>query len=281
MKKLLSVLLIVLLATMAVSCSTDKKQEEEKSEEVVGMPNPIKEYDSLDKINEITGVHIVIPSSIPVTDVKYTTINDEAAQVIFTLDDHKWTLRGSKNVNEDLSGIHDENNVFEPGQDGAVYLNDYLIDRLFVEGIQYSIVVSEAAGYDTMAFSDYTFEMERALEKASDSDGIAGDYQDATSQRATMEITKYEGVYDITVRWPSSATEETQWYMSGKLEKDKITYAGEDISTWVFDENGSEECTSSTASNNLGYFEIKDGKLYWTGAAQDECKACVFEKMPF
>ncbi len=280
MKKLLSVLLIVLLATMAVSCSTDKKQEE-KSEEVVGMPNPIKEYDSLDKINEIAGVHIVIPSSIPATDIKYTTISDEAAQVIFTLDGHKWTVRGSKNVDEDLSGIHNEKNVFVPGQDSAVYLPDYLIDRFFTEGMQYTIVISESSGYDTETFSDYTLKFEDAIKKASDPDGIAGNYQDATSQRATMEITKYEGVYDITVRWPSSANEETHWYISGKLDGKKITYGGENIATYVYDENGSEECIDSTAINNLGYFEIKDGKLYWTGAGQDQCKECVFEKMDY
>lgn len=281
MKKLLSVLLIVLLATMAVSCSTDKKQEEEKSEEVVGMPNPIKEYDSLDKINEIAGVHIVIPSSISVTDIKYTTISDEAAQVIFTLDGHKWTVRGSKNVDEDLSGIHNENNVFVPGQDSAVYLPDSLIDRFFIEGMQYTIVISESSGYDTETFSDYTLKFEDAIKKASDPDGIAGNYQDASSQRATMEISKYEDTYEITVHWASSASEETQWSMLGKLEKDKITYAGEDISTWAFDENGDGEITKSTASNNLGYFEIKDGKLYWTGAAQDQCKECIFEKLDY
>ena len=281
MKKVLSVLMILLLATMVVSCSTNKQQEEEKSEGIVGMPNPIKEYDSLDKINEIAGVHIVIPSSIPVTDIKYTTISDEAAQVQFMLDGYKWCVRGSKNVDEDLSGIHNENNVFIPGQDGAVYLPDSLIDRFFTEGIQYTIVISESAGYDTVAFSDYTLQFEDVIKKASDPDGIAGDYQDATSQRASMEITKYEGVYDITVRWPSSANEETHWYMSGKLDGKRITYAGENIATYVYDENGSEECTNSTAINNLGYFEIKDGKLYWTGAGQEECKACVFEKVAY
>ena len=279
MKKIICIVLIILLATMVVSCSSNKQVEHE--ENIANMPNPIKEYSSLDDINGIADVYIVIPSSIPATNIKYTTISDEAAQVMFMLDNHKWTVRGSRNVTDDLSGIHNESNVFEPGQDTAVYLNDYLIDRIFTEGIQYTIVVQEEQGYDPASYSDLFFKFEDSLKKASDPYGIAGYYQDSTSQRASMEVSKYEDTYEIIVHWPSSNSEETQWYMIGELESNKITYAGEDISTWVFDSEGNGEIIKSTASNNLGYFEIKERKLYWTGAAQEQCKECVFEKVEF
>lgn len=280
MKKIFSVLLIALLSLGVASCTTQNKQEEQ-SEEIIGMPNPIINYDTIDEINEKAGVHIVIPSSLSVTDLRYTTIQDETAQVNFVLDGHKWTVRGSKKVDQDISGIHNENNIFNPGEDICIYLTDFYIDRIFTEGIQYTIVMDDANGYDVEKYSNYIFEMENCLKQANDPNGIAGNYADSTSQRATMTIYKFDELYDITVRWPNSASEYKDWYISGTLKDNKISYGGEYISTYTVAEDGNETCTDSTATNNLGYFEIKDGKLYWTGAAESQCKECVFEKLPF
>lgn len=283
MKKIFYLLLVLLLGLTLSACSGNATQEK-KSEEIIGMPNPIISYETLDEVNEKVGVHIVIPSSIPASEYRYSTIKDETAQVTFILDEHEWTVRGSKIVNQDISGIHDENNYFAEGEDFGLYLNDYYLDRIFTEGMQYTIVMSNAKGYDEETFSNYVFEIESAIKKASDPNGIAGNYMDVTSQRASMEITKYEDTYEITVRWPSSASEEKIWFMSATLKDDKLSYAGEDIMVYEFDENGNEtvsDSTPSTATNNIGYFEIKNGQLYWTGAAQDQCKDCVFEKVPF
>lgn len=284
MKKLLSVLFILLLGLSICSCSTSVKQEEKKKDEIIsGMPNPIISYDSLEEINSKAKTHIVIPSSIPVSDFRYTTINDETAQVNFVLDEHKWTVRGSKITDQDISGIHDKDNIFNEGEDNCFYLTDYYIDRIFTEGIQYSIVMDEANGYDIEKYSNYVFEMENALKRASDPNGIAGVYADTTSHRASMEINKYDNTYEITVRWPNSSNEEKQWYMAGTLEDKKITYKGEDVAVYVYDENGDCEVVSGTSTtiNNVGHFEIKDERLYWTGAGEEQCKECVFEKIPF
>lgn len=283
MKKLLFILLTVLISLSFVSCSKKQEEPNEEVEEegLIGMPNPMKEYSSLDQINGIAGTHIVIPSSINASDFKYFTINNDLAEVRFTLDNLEWTIRGSKNVDMDISGIADENNVFESGQDGAVYLNDYYIDRIFVEGFQYTTVVKNENNYDVEIFSNHIFDIDKALRAASDINGIAGLYQDSTSQRASLEILKFGDLYDLTVTWASSASEVTYYYISGNYEDNKITYGGEQIAIYQYDENGEETFIDSTATNNLGYFEIKDGKLYWTGAAQDQCKTCVFEKIEY
>lgn len=276
MKKLFGILLTVLLGLSLVACSSSNEGA------TTGLANPIKDYDSIEEINEITGVHVVLPSSIDATDIKYQTINDETAQVVFMLDGHKWTLRGSKTVDQDISGIHDDNNQFISGQDFGMYINDYYLDRMFTENIQYTIVMdTDGEYYDEMKFSDYVFTIETALRQASDPTGISGSYQDSTSQRATMEISKYDEYYDIIVSWPDSSNQLTMWSISGTLEDNKINYRGEDISKYSYDSEGNEEYLDSTAINNVGYFEIKDEKLYWTGAGQDNCKDCVFEKIPF
>ena len=63
--------------------------------------------------------------------------------------------------------------------------------------------------------------------------------------------------------------EEMTWFDTS--EDKKITYKGEDIAVYVYDENGDCEVVSGTPTtiNNVGYFEIKDEKLYWTGEAEE------------
>lgn len=273
MKRLLKVLLITLLALLLGACSSNK-------EKIDGVPNPIKEYDSIDEINDAVGVHLIVSSMIPASDFTYSTINDEIAQVKFKLDNHSWTMRGAKITNQDISGINDPNNAFEPFSDYTVYLTDYYIDRLFINGIQYTITVDEAKGYDEVAYSNFIFTMENAIKNYNDVNGIAGSYMDKTSQRATMDIRKYDNTYEITVSWAQSADETTYWYMAGTFKDNRIQYTGEDIATYGFDNEGNQYVIDSTAANNVGYFEFKDGLLYWTGAAQDQCKECIFEKMP-
>lgn len=277
MKKIICLVLALLMMISLASCA--KKEEVQKEEENIGIANPIKEYDSLDKINEITKCHIVIPASFGVSDAVYSTINDEAAQVTFTYMNHKWTIRGSHDTNNNLSGIQDINENFTPGEDFGVYLNDYYVDIMFTEGQQYSIVMETPEINDEEMFSDTTFEIRKVIKNACDPNGIAGSYMDSTSQRATMEISKYDDQYEITVDWANDASSYKEWVMAATLEDGLLKYEGEDIYNWVTDANGDMEMTDYTTSNNVGKFEVKDGKLYWTGAAEESCRTCVFEKV--
>ena len=80
MKKIVSLFMVLLLGMTMVSCS--KKQEQQN----VGMPNPIKEYEKLEDINGKAGTHLVIPSSFAVSEVRYSTINDETSQIDFKME---------------------------------------------------------------------------------------------------------------------------------------------------------------------------------------------------
>lgn len=279
MKKIFSLLLALLMCLCIVSCSAKNENNEEEKENGANIANPIKEYDSLDKINEVTKCHIVIPSSIAASDVVYSTINDEAAQVQFTYNNHKWTVRGSHDTTTDLSGVHDENNVFEPNQDYTVYLNDYYIERMFTEGQQYTVVMDTPELNDEEFFSETVWEIMQAIKNACDPNGIAGEYADSVSQRATMTISKYDDMYEVIVQWANDATSTKEWVMAAKFEDGKLTYEGEDSGVYVTDANGEVNYTNQTTSNNVGSFELKEGKLYWTGAAEDSCKSCIFEKV--
>lgn len=111
-------------------------------------------------------------------------------------------------------------------------------------------------------------------------DALVGEYLDDYSQRAMLNAEKDEKADDtlvITVSWGSSATETTKWTMHAVLSSDgtKLSYTDGVCKDCVFD--GSGNVNETTVDDKMeGYFEVKDGKLYWTGASDDNCKDCVF-----
>ena len=122
---------------------------------------------------------------------------------------------------------------------------------------------------------------------------LAGEYQDETSGRAAATVianTEAKCV-NITVTWSGSATESTEWTMSAVKEGNQLvysdctkrtTFASEDLDE---EEEGDEDGMGGGAEETVEYeggsgsFEISDGKLLWTGAADEDCTGCVFVKL--
>lgn len=122
---------------------------------------------------------------------------------------------------------------------------------------------------------------------------LAGEYQDETSGRAAATVianTEAKCV-NITVTWSSSASESTEWTMSAVKEDNKLvysdctkrtTFASEDLDD---EEEGDEDGMGGGAEETVEYeggsgsFELSDGKLLWTGAADEDCTGCVFVKV--
>ena len=123
---------------------------------------------------------------------------------------------------------------------------------------------------------------------------LAGEYQDETSGRAAATVianTEAKCV-NITVTWSSSATESTEWTMSAVKEGNQLvysdctkrtTFASEDLDD---EGEGDEDGMGGGAEETVEYeggsgsFEIsEDGKLLWTGAADEDCTGCVFAKL--
>lgn len=271
MKK--TILTIALITSMLLICGCSQKQN---TEEISGMPNPMVEYDSLDKINEIAETNIVAPGVMGKTNEKYFVISDKLAHYTFELNGQKWTIRGAKEINEDISGIHDQNNIFESKQNATIYLENCYIERFFVDDTQYVIILDNPNGFDEEAFSNICYELENNIKGMFD---ITGEYQDEYSQRATMSVTEDNGTYYFTVYWSNSSNETIVYSMEGTREDEDIKYEGENIAVYTYDDEGNEMVADGTASNNIGWFEIVDGKLAWTGASKEENKNCVFVKV--
>ena len=188
---------------------------------------------------------------------------------------------------EDISGMHDERNVFTPNEDYGLYANEFFLDRFFDGDRQYTIVVKDPISadgeilLDEETFSNCCMEMKSIMKQHMD-DSLVGDYQNITDERMTLYVEKQGDKYIMSVNLNASDREFKCWTMVDAVkDSDRLTYKGEEIGEYTYDEDWNETSSNVTAANNVGYFEIKGDKLYWTGAAQEECRGYVFEKIVY
>ena len=278
MKKFLIILVALVMSFQMIACF---------AEEAVGIPNPVVEYDSLEEINTIVGVNLMHPAVMGVTNERFSVISNSIAQYECEINGLEWVFRGAYITEEDISGLYYEDNTFTPGDDFTLYTNECYLERFFDGERQYTIAVMNPISADGEVFLDEeTFmgicmELE-SIQKQHTDDPLVGDYDDTVSQRAMATVERYGDVYNISVTWSDSESELSCWTMyNAVLEEGRLTYLGEEIGHYTYDEEGNETSAEITATNNLGWLEIKDGMLYWTGAAQEECRTCVFEKIVY
>lgn len=273
MKKILTVLFTIIMCLSLCACS-------KKEEENANVPNPIVECTSLEEINEKVGVNLIKPPTMGVENERFSIINETIAQYDYELNGKNWTIRGANIYDEDISGIYSIDNEFVEGQGATLYTNTYYLERFFDGETQYTILLSNPEDVLQETFVDCCNELERIM-KYHLNDPLVGDYTDSVSQRATASVERKGDEYIVLVNWSNSVNETTSWLMYATLQDNKLSYAGENISAYVYDTEGNEISATPTASNNIGYFEIKDGKLYWSGAAQEICRTCIFEKIVY
>lgn len=101
MKKTLYILLALMLTAMLSGCKPATEPEPQ-----VGLPNPIVEIEDASDFGK-TGVSIDAPEG--ATDIRYSIISDQLAQVDFTLDGVTYTYRAAitENEDEDISGVYE------------------------------------------------------------------------------------------------------------------------------------------------------------------------------
>lgn len=285
MKKLFVVLFVLVMSLCLTVCFAE--ETEEKAAGTVAMPNPVVEYGSLEEINTLTGVELMHPAVMGVTNERFSVIGDTVAQYVCEINGMEWTFRGASVTDKDISGIFNEHNEFTPYQDFGLYTNEFYLERFFDGDRQYTIAIKDPIGEDgerfmeEETFMDICMEFE-SIQKYHRDDPLVGDYQDTVSQRAIAYVERHGDVYNIVVNWSDSDAELNSWTMFDAVrEGDRLTYRGEEIGHYTYDEEGNEISGDVNVSNNLGCFEIKNGMLYWTEAALEECRTCVFEKIAY
>lgn len=161
-----------------------------------------------------------------------------------------------------------------PFEDGARYLSKAKTPALVGDGI----IKIEEGKFIYIECSNNAFTAETPADAELEiffPGKLSGKYQDSFSQRATatvIEESDDEGELHINIHWGSSATEATEWNMEcEKAANGKYEY--DNCEKFEVTENGSK----LVYADGKGYFTLKDGKLLWDGAAEEQCKDCVFE----
>ena len=111
---------------------------------------------------------------------------------------------------------------------------------------------------------------------------LVGQFMDSNSQRASAVTTLGADANSLkmTVYWTNSAFEENRWTMTLTYDGSVFRYddCAKDILTYEQDGDSVTELVTNEYAGGGGYFEYQDGKLAWTGAADENCTECVFEK---
>lgn len=110
---------------------------------------------------------------------------------------------------------------------------------------------------------------------------ISGTYTDTFSERAEANVIEEvdidgESELHIRIHWISSATEADEWTINCEKTSDgKYKYDDCRKYTVTTDDDGKGE-NKLIYTGGSGFFTLEDGKLLWNGAAEEECRNCVF-----
>lgn len=273
MKKILSILLILLTCISLTAC--DKEEE-----------NPVKNYSSLNEINKIAGVNIVKPATMGVTNETFMIGDNNTAVYMFELNGNKFYVRACRDLQNDMSGIFINNKpAFDGVTDKIAYAEGqgYKVCRMILGNKQYSfglLINDETTDeYFENAAMEYRNQMiqEVSLPVVNQ---IIGSYQDSTSQRANAVVTSGDDInrVNVDITWSNSAEEYEEWICECIVDMGMMTYSKiTNIKNIVNDQGETELLTNEEEVD--GYFSIVDNKIYWDGSNNKQTSSCVFEKI--
>lgn len=283
MRKTLSIIISVCLILSLCACGNNTNNNE-----AVGMPNPIKECASLQEINDALGCKLTHPGVMGVTDEKfllYETSEYTMAEYKFSVNGYEYSFRCAPIAYMDISGYYingklafneETSNYVEFSGDGNAKLS-----RWFTLDGQYVLCVKDKGQMQQDTFENITNElMEMTFTWLTPSEiselfkGMAGNYQDTYSQRATMTVTDKGGYAQMNVHWANSSDEYYEWNMTCHISEDGLIYYNDGSLKEV---KGTNETIKYTDA--YGYFSYSGTELYWIGAVDSDCRECCFIKI--
>lgn len=285
MKKILIALIAVGMCLTLAACASTTKEVKENTN--ANLPNPMVEFKSLEEINDKIGCGLVKPPVMGVSEEKFFVISDTLADYHFTLNGYDYNFRASKDLSNDISGVHVTGGTMFKGEaDGTEYYSEspYKGFRFVVDNTQYTLVVQDGGELDNETFVNITNEIyDLVCQELScaEVNALIGEYQDSTSQRAMAKVSVIDkDRLFINITWSNSAKSYEEWIIDAKYEDGKLNYGMGEIDHLAIDTL--EDGTSDVKQANdaiPGYFEVIDGKICWTGSGIESTAECVFEKL--
>ena len=285
MKKILALLLTIVLCFSFTACG--------KKQEVVGGKGgtwDCVEYDSLEELNAVLGTRLSSPGVMGTEDLFFGVISNEIAEYKFSVNGVEYSFRASPTYDKDISGVYVENGTAFEGKLPTDEI-DYFMDKEYklarwatIDG-QYVICANDNGAYTVDQFETIALSLQEltapgmsTAELVDYYKSLEGEYFDRVSERAVAEVTAADDHIDIEVAWGNSTSDIMVWTMSARLGDDGLlSYYDETVVNEIYDNNGLAKETV-VSENGEGSFYENEGVLYWTGAADENCQACEFEK---
>ena len=274
MKKLFAILAAAILM---FSCAAAENTE--------SLANPWTEVESLEVLNETLDMNLQLPGVMGITDTQYrlmTTDDMIMGEVRFTLNGRDYVLRGAPEFDTDISGIYveDGKTAFEGVESEActiLTLGAVNAARWMDIAGQYVLFTEGDTALDEETFADMVDELmtlTRAFQPVVLPDGT---YDDEVSGRAHAEVKALgNDTYAIEIHWADSAFVDYVWTMTAEMTEDGLLTYGDCVETRV---ETAEDGTTTEQQANLipdGYFVPGENAFSWDGAAEENCRGCVF-----
>ena len=107
MKRLFAVIMMLLTILPLAACGN--KTDDSTEPDIIGMPNPFTDFDTLAEAEKQTGFYITLPDAIGSSDKRiYRAMNDEMLEVIYVNgEDETGRIRKARG-SEDISGDYND-----------------------------------------------------------------------------------------------------------------------------------------------------------------------------
>ena len=283
-------MIILFLLVFACCCSPVFAQG------IPGAENPVDVRESLEEINSLADTFLCRPPVMGVTDEAFATVDCLSyliAEYRFQVNGFSYCFRAARTEADDISGIYlNGKNAFDAqrGEGIATASGEGIrAARWFASGVQYTLCLEDPDSViDPETFRIIAEEMMDCTSTDADGNetddlsGLAGEYMDSWSERARLTLTvNGEGNLEIEVSWADSAFEYVRWTMSiSDTENNRLSYT--DCSQSVVSENGEgNEIVATVYDKGEGYFTVSGSRILWDGAADEDCRDCVFEKTEY
>lgn len=268
---------------------------EEEESPYIGLPNPIKECASLEEINAAAGTALAHPAVMGVTDESFCTITGSDAVLAdydFTLAGYRWCFRAGAVAAYDISGVYiNAVPAFGEPKEGIEYAEGegYKLARWFTLDGQYVLSVLDQGAMAQDTFAGIAEEMRSLVDPAmSEEDykayyaSLAGEWQDENSQRAVMTVTAEEDCVRFEISWADDAATTERWTMTARLYEDGLlSYKDCKKSVVTCGEDGTAgETVVYENGEGFLYLSPEDGKIYWSGSAEDGMQETAFVRLP-
>ncbi|MDO5435207.1 MAG: hypothetical protein Q4G19_02450 [Clostridia bacterium] len=272
-------LVIAVLAVLGAAAAAEAPM-------TAGMPNPWIEAESIEALNEAAGVNLHLPGVMGITDVAYRLMDTEEltiAELDFRVNGMAYMLRASGEMAADISGVYtDDGNTAFCGCEyeglSVKLLDDCKLARWVYTDGQYVLMVNDEGTMDAETFEAIVSEMMDITSSFRPAAIAEGVYYDPVSGRAYAEVTAAgDNVYAIRIHWADSAVEDNVWTMTASVGEDGLLSYYDCVLKHVVTAEDGTDAESEADAAAEGWFEIADGKLLWTGADDESCRACVFE----